>query len=658
MASTESESRTGATPPTAPAPRPGGPAPSGPSIVPRGPARLTLIAVTVAVLAQIVRYALPQLDHGDGAGAGSAVVAVLVVLAAGALSPLVRRAAGARGLLAAGIGGLLLVRVAAQAAGPQAWLAVAGAVVGTVAVAALYEGARGLSGVGFATATVAGLAADTAVRMAFGTWDPIWQDGVGPWLVCLVFAGLGAAALYREIASGPVPPPGVTWRDALGAAAFGPFLALQILVLSSPAFVASAGWKSLTVAHVVVVVGQGLALAFLASGLAVRAVPGGVCVLGGTLLGVGAGAIAGTYAVSGVEILPVVVGGQLLAAWLLAVACRAPLRRAGTGGAVWRVDLTAGLGAFLVAVVLVAYQVSAVKAVPVPNNVLPGLAGILLGGLAAIAAARGGPLPARAPLRAVTAGGSALVLLAGTAVYAAASPSGDAPSAPGGGRVRITTYNIHDAVDGTGRLDPDAVATAIAAQRPQVVLLQETGRGSLPSGTADVAVWLSRRLGMKLLWGPAADGQFGNAILTSLPVRRSGTGRMPRADWSQIRGYVWARLAVGSTTLDVWSTHLAYGGPGERLGEASSLLRAWSRAPRTIIGGDLNAEPGSDEIIRLTTDTGLRSAGTGDGAPTGPHGTRVDWILGTDDLAFDDYRVAPGGPSDHRPVTVTVRVAG
>ena len=162
-----------------------------------------------------------------------------------------------------------------------------------IAVAALYEAARGLSGVGFATATVAGLSADAAVRMCFATWDPVWRGGVGPWLACLAFVGLGAAALYRNMSSPPITAPGISWRDALGGAAFGPFLALQVLVLSSPAFVASSGWLSLTAAHVTIVIGQGLALAFLASGLAVAAVPGGVCVLGGTVLGIGAGAVAG-----------------------------------------------------------------------------------------------------------------------------------------------------------------------------------------------------------------------------------------------------------------------------------------------------------------------------------------------------------------------------
>ncbi|MFI0481647.1 endonuclease/exonuclease/phosphatase family protein [Actinomadura sp. 9N215] len=633
---------------------------AGPSIVPQGPARLALIAVTVAVLAQTLRFSLPQLDRfADEAGTGVAAGGVLAVYLAGFAAPLIRRAAGPRGLLIAGVGGLLAVRLLAQAVDPRTWLAFAGTAIGMIAVAALYEGARGLSGVGFATATVAGLSIDTAVRMCFATWDPVWRSGVGPWLACLAFVGLGVAALYRELSSGPVAAPGISWRDALGAAAFGPFLALQVLVLSSPAFVASSGWRSLTAAHVVIVAGQGLALAFLASGLAVRAVPGGVCVLGGTVLGVGAGAVAGTYAVSGIEVVPIVILGQVLSAWLLAVACRAPLRRAGTGGPVWRIDAGAALGGLLIVVVLVPYQVSAVSPLPFPNNLLPGLAGILLGALAAIAAARGGPLPARAPLRALTAGGAALGLLAGTAVFTVAAPDGTAQAAPVPGTVRVLSYNIHDAVDQSGRLDPEGVARVIEGQRAQVVLLQEAGRGSLLSGTADVGVWLSRRLGMRLIWGPAADGQFGNAILTSLPVRSSGTGRMPRGDWSQIRGYVWARLGVGGTTMDVWSTHLEGGDgkAGERSRSIAALLRAWGGAPRTLIGGDFNAEPGSPELAAMTEGTDLRSAAIGDDAsPTRADGARVDWIFGSDGVLVTEYDVPVSRASDHYPVAVTVRI--
>ncbi|MFI0349567.1 endonuclease/exonuclease/phosphatase family protein [Actinomadura sp. 9N407] len=641
--------------------RTGDPAqPSGAPIVPQGPARLALIAVTVAVLAQTLRFSLPQYDHfADQAGTAVAGAVILLVFLAGFASPLVRRVAGPRGLLLAGVGGLLAVRLLVQILTPQTWLALTGTAIGMIAIAALYEAARGLSGVGFATATVAGISVDSAVRMALATWDASWRSGIGPWLACLLFVGLGAAALWREFASGAVQAPGVSWRDAFGAAALGPFLVLHVLVLSSPAFVASSGWKSLTTAHLTIVIGQGLALAFLASGLAVRAVPGGVCVLGGTLLGIAVGAVAGTYAVSGVEVLPVIIAGQVLSAWLLAVACRAPLRRAGEGGPVWRVDVGAATGGLLTGLLLVSYQVSAMEPMPFPNNLLPGLAGILLGGLAAIAAARGGPLPARAPLRALTAGAAALVLLLGTLVFTVAAPDGQARAVPADGRIRVVSYNIHDAVNQEGKLDPEGVARTIEAQRPDVVLLQEAGRGSLLSGTTDVGVWLSRRLGMKLLWGPAADGQFGNAILTSLPVLRSGTGRMPKGDWSQIRGYVWARLKVGEQTMDVWSTRLEGGADesAERTREVAALLRAWGGAPRTIIGGDFNAEPGSTEIAQIL-GTELRSATvSGDPTPTTADGRRVDWIFGSDDLLFGDYDAPRTPASDHYPVAVTVRLS-
>jgi endonuclease/exonuclease/phosphatase family metal-dependent hydrolase len=640
--------------------RTGGPAEAGPSIVPQGPARLALIAVTVAVLAQTLRFSLPQLDHfADQTGTAAAAAGVLVVYLAGFAAPLIRRAAGPRALLLTGVGGLFAVRLLAQAIDPRTWLAFAGTAIGMIAVAALYEGARGLSGVGFATATVAGLSIDGAVRMCFATWDPVWRDGPGPWLACLAFVGVGAAALYRELASGPVSAPGISWRDAIGAAAFGPFLALQVLVLASPAFVAASGWQSLTGAHAAIVIGQGLALAFLASGLAVRAVPGGVCVFGGTLLGVGAGAVAGTYALSGIEVVPIVIVGQVLSAWLLAVACRAPLRRSGSGGPVWRVDAGAALGGLLIAVILIPYQVSAVSPLPFPNNVLPGLAGILLGALAAFAAARGGPLPARAPLRALTAGAAALTLLAGTLVFTVAAPDGEAPAAPVPGQVRVLSYNIHDAVNQSGRLDPEGIARVIEGQSAQVVLLQEAGRGSLLSGTTDVGVWLSRRLGMKLIWGPAADGQFGNAILTSLPVRSSGTGRMRKGGWSQIRGYVWARVGVGETTMDVWSTHLEGGDDqaGERAREIATLLRAWGGAPRTLIGGDFNAGAGSPELAAMTDGTDLRNTAIGGEAyPTRSDGASTDWIFGSDGVLVTDYGVPESDASDHYPVAVTVRI--
>jgi len=573
--------------------------PAGPSLVPGGAARLTLIGVTVALLAETLRYSLPVFVE---LSVGKALAVALPVALVPFLAPVLRPLLGPRVLTALGIGGLLLSRLVAQGLGPVLDLAVVATALGLLALPALYESARGLSGVGFAIAATAGLALDTSLRMLFGTWDAAWQSTPAAWAVCLLLVGTGVAALARELASGVVPPPGISWRDAMGAAALGPFLALQVLVLSSPAFVASSGWLSLTTAHLVVLAGQALALAFLASGLAVRAVPGGVCVLGGTVLGVCAGAVAGTYALQGRAIIFAVVPAQVLAAWLLAVACRAPLRRAGEGGPIWRVDVGAALGGFALLVILVPYTLNPAHPLPFPNNALSAVAGILIGLLASIAASRGGPLPARAPQRALAALVASLVLALPTAVFAMSVDEADGTA--GERRLRVVSYNIRQAMH-DGKLDPERVARGVEEQKANVVALQDVGRGAVASGTADLGVWLSRRLGMTLVWGPATDAQYGNAILTSLEVESSGGGRVFSGE--QIRGYVWARLRTADGTVDVWTTRLA---PGEgkaahRRAELSELVRAWSRAPRTIITGDMGVALDGDGY-RITAPEDLR----------------------------------------------------
>ena len=531
-----------------------------------------------------------------------------------------------------------------------------------LALTALYETARGLSGTGFAVAVVAGLTGDTALRLAFGTWDPTARGGVLPWLACLVVVGAGVAALVRQLRVPPVEAPAIGWRDALGAAALGPFLALQILVLASPAFAASSGWLPLPAAGAVVLGAQALTLAFLSSGLAVAAVPGGVCVFGGTLLGVGAAAVTGRYGLTGYVAVAVVVAGQVLSAWLLAVACRVPLRRGGyrgrrksagypapnvpdTGGRAWRIDLGAALGGLTTALVLLLYQTHYADPLPLPNKVLPGAAGIALGLLAAIAAARGGPLPARSWARALGAGGAALLLLAVPAAYAITAPAASRTDAQPG-TFRLMDYEIGQAIDLDGRLDPETVARTILRQHADVVALQGVGRGWPLSSTADVGAWLARRLGMRLVWGPAADHQFGNAVLSRLPVKATGTGRLPVGAGPQARGYVWARVDTGSGTADVWSVEVQHGADRTRtrLSQIGKLVQVWSGSPRTVIAGNLDAKPGGPEVARLTGQGGLR--GVSGGTPSAG-------IFGSDDLGFDDTTSGDGST-----LAVTVRVVG
>jgi hypothetical protein len=313
--------------------------------------------------------------------------------------------------------------------------------------------------------------------------------------------------------------------------------------------------------------------------------------------------------------------------------------------------------------------------VPLPysSKILPGLAGILLGLLAAIAAARGGPLPARSGRRALSAGAVALTLLAVPLISAVTAPavarpgSGTAPAEPG--RFQLLAYNIHDAIGADGRVDPERVARTIEAGYADVVLLQEVGRGRLASGTTDTAGWLARRLRMHLIWGPGADNQSGNAVLSRLPIRSSGAGRLPQAGGAQVPGYVWARLEVGGgRTVDVWSTRLDDASRTVRAQEvqAARLLTVWGGGPRTVIAASVHSGTAGSALDRLSDGTGLRNAadsasgsasGSVSGSPSGLGEPAGNWIFGTDDLLVTEADVQGFGAPGGRPVAAAIGLA-
>lgn len=215
-----------------------------------------------------------------------------------------------------------------------------------------------------------------------------------------------------------------------------------------------------------------------------------------------------------------------------------------------------------------------------------------------------------------------------------------------------------------GRLDPERIAAVLEAGNADVVALQEVARGWPLAGGLDLAAWLSRRLDAEVAFGPAADQQFGNAVLSSRPIVATRRATMDRGEGSMRRGWVAATVAVGDTALEVVSTHLQHQDhtTTTRRAQARQVLAAWDGAAHTIIAGDFNSRPGSPDIGPWFDGTGLVSAQ--DSATDSAHDTspadapdhRIDWILGTPDLDFSDVSVPATTASDHLPVFTDVSV--
>jgi endonuclease/exonuclease/phosphatase family metal-dependent hydrolase len=93
-----------------------------------------------------------------------------------------------------------------------------------------------------------------------------------------------------------------------------------------------------------------------------------------------------------------------------------------------------------------------------------------------------------------------------------------------------------------------------------------------------------------------------------------------------------------------------------RLEQIGEVLRIWGGANRTIIAGDMNAEPGTNEIARFEA-AGLVAAGDL-AVPTYPSTApmdRIDYVFGTSELGFTDTVVPQSTASDHLAVAATVR---
>ncbi|MGH3739553.1 MAG: endonuclease/exonuclease/phosphatase family protein, partial [Micromonosporaceae bacterium] len=254
----------------------------------------------------------------------------------------------------------------------------------------------------------------------------------------------------------------------------------------------------------------------------------------------------------------------------------------------------------------------------------------------------------------------AVLLLAPVLVLATApTPAG---AEPRGDRFRMVSWNLHYFRTADGGIDAEAVAATIEAQKPDVVMLQEVGRGWPIGGGLDGAEWLSRRLAMPYVYAPAADEQFGNLILSRIRIIEAGYGDLPQGESTMRRSYGSATLELPSgRTVRMIDVHLAHREQDTptRLRQIKTLLDGWDGDAPAVIAGDFNAAPGTPEIKPLT-EAGLVSAQDTTGhvglltAPTDRPAYRIDWIFGTSDVAFSDFVRPDTRASDHFPLAVTV----
>ncbi len=228
-----------------------------------------------------------------------------------------------------------------------------------------------------------------------------------------------------------------------------------------------------------------------------------------------------------------------------------------------------------------------------------------------------------------------------------------------GPEITVMTYNIQSGFSASERFNLEQTAQVIEAQHPDIVVLQEVSRGWLVTSGIDEVLWLSHRLNMNYAFGANSDdGLWGNAVLTRAPI---GSVQKIQYDTTQNlkRSVLEVQVETQAGEITVLATHLddpANAGP-VRLQQASELVVAWNHESPALLLGDMNSDP-TDPVISLFSSAGFVDYGRTltPSDYTSRDGRRIDYILGTRDIALMGIEVPNVWTSDHRPVVARVSI--
>ncbi len=234
-------------------------------------------------------------------------------------------------------------------------------------------------------------------------------------------------------------------------------------------------------------------------------------------------------------------------------------------------------------------------------------------------------------------------------------------------QLRVLTYNSHHGEGIDGKLDLARISRVIESVDPDLVALQEVDRQVQRSGSVDQPAELARLTGLKVVFGgniPLQGGDYGNAVLSQLPIRRHDNYKLPRVGDSEQRGVldVEIELPGQSQPLLLLATHLDHRREHrERVASAEAInkLIADHRILPAILAGDLNAtadSPPLELFFQQWERTCRREQPT---VPVARPSRQIDYILVRPQgrwRVVETKVLAEEVASDHRPLLVVLEL--
>jgi endonuclease/exonuclease/phosphatase family metal-dependent hydrolase len=614
------------------------------------------IPLTLAVTLEAFRVLFPDL-YGlkERTDLQTTLMAVAVVVVTPCVTPLLAKTFGRRRSLTGALVLLAVWRATVQLfTSIPTSLAALGVMTALIALTLALSAADDGDAISPATGIVIGLALDLVVMAVFDTWDPVHQRSPIAFAVAAVFAAaLTASAVWTHRTSQRNEHSDWSSPSLTAGVAVGAILAIEVLFLANSGYLAAAA-------------GTGAAITALVIGVGLLAALGGAVAATSTGTGAFFGAV-GTVAVAGF-LLPEATGNVTVAiTWACQVAAGVIVGTVFTTRTRHprRTELGLALGWALALVAMLLFQLHYDEPLPIDNRYVTATLGLITV-TAGLRHSIRTEEPARRRWRHAVVAVCACGLLATVTATATATSPGSVSAPPEA--IRLIQWNVRQAVDERGRLDPEAIADAVEVA--DIVVLNEVGRGWPSSGQLDAAEWLARRLDMHMAWGGAASQQFGTLVLSRFPIESSHVLRLPHAGNSQRRSLLVVTIALGKgSSLHVLATHLQHhndpSSMAVRMEEIDVIIDEWNGNSATVLAGDFNPKqgdppeypvrrPGEFDEIAALLGAGFTTMSDLDACRAPTSGSNCsDYVFVSPDLEQTDYRVGEQF-GDHRMVVTRI----
>lgn len=235
--------------------------------------------------------------------------------------------------------------------------------------------------------------------------------------------------------------------------------------------------------------------------------------------------------------------------------------------------------------------------------------------------------------------------------------------------LRVMTYNVHSCRGMDGILSPERLARVIAQYHPDVVALQEIDVLHSRTESVDQARRVAELLEMDFHFHPAihvAEEQYGDAILSMLPMRLVKSGLLPSFPHLEPRGAIWVEIDFNGVKVNLFNTHL-----GLRRHEKQAQIEAlmspdWlghrDCRPPIVVCGDFNIHPLSRLYRRISGtyfDAAMIASGNQRAKGTWLGIWRIDHIFMSRDIQVMQVKVGRNAlakiASDHLPLMVKMK---